>query len=246
LKVSPKQASVLVDTRREDLAPRLPVRGTAAPDEIGIVEEGTPYGARLGDGLATGIYLDQRGNRRRLRAMAAGKRVLNLFAYTCAFSVAAAKGGARATVNVDASHAALERGRANFARAGIVLEGHSFYAEDALGWMARAKAKRERFEVILLDPPSFSTTKQTKFSAESDYVGVAAQAIALLAPGGVLLACANHRGIFRAKFRRFLHEAARAAGREVVQLKDLPDPSDFPPPSGGESHLKSALMTVAG
>jgi 23S rRNA (cytosine1962-C5)-methyltransferase len=245
LKVRPRQANVLVDTRREDLAPRAPVRGTAAPDEIEILEEGIPYGARLGDGLATGIYLDQRGNRKRLREMAAGRRVANLFAYTCAFSVAAARGGAAITVSVDASVAALDRGQANFARAGLPLGPHAFVADDAFAWLARAKAKRERYDLIVLDPPSFSTTKHTTFTVESGYVDLAAQALELLAPGGALLACSNHRKMVRAKFRRYLHEAARAAGRTVAQLKDLPDPADFPPALGAEPHLKSALLTVS-
>ena len=244
VKLRPKQANVLVDTRREELAPRAPVRGGPAPDELVVLEEGVPYGVRLGDGLATGIYLDQRGNRRRVREMAQGKRVANLFAYTCAFSVVAAKGGARSTVSVDASVAALERGRSNFALAGLALEGHEFLAEDARTWMARAKARRERFELVILDPPSFSTTKRAVFTVEGDYVEVAAAAIALLSPGGTLLACSNHRKMPRAKFRRYLHEAARAAGRDVAQLKDLPDPLDFPAAPGRESYLKSALLTV--
>ncbi len=245
LKRRPKQASTLVDTRREDLAPRAPVRGTPAPDEIAIWEEGIAYGARLGDGLATGIYLDQRANRRRVRELAAGKRVANLFAYTCAFSVAAAAGGAASSVSVDASVVALERGQENFARAGVAGDGHTFVAEDVFAWMARAKARSERYDLIVLDPPSFSTTKHSTFAVEGGYVDVAAQAIALLAPGGALLACANHRKMVRAKFRRYLHEAARAAGREAAQLKDLPDPSDFPPPAGQECHLKSALLTLS-
>jgi 23S rRNA (cytosine1962-C5)-methyltransferase len=245
LKRRPKQANVLVDTRREDLAPCAPVRGTAAEDEIGILEEGIPYGARLGDGLATGIYLDQRANRRRLREMAAGKRVANLFAYTCAFSVAAAKGGAVTTTSVDASAVALGRGQANFTRAGVPLAGHAFVADDVFAWLARAKARSERYDIMVLDPPSFSTTKQTTFTAVGGYVDLAAQALLLLAPGGVLLACANHRKMVRAKFRRYLHEAAHAAGRKVAQLKDLADPADFPAAVGSESHLKSALLTLA-
>jgi len=88
------------------------LRGSAAPDELEIFEEGIPYLVRLGDGLSTGIFLDQRANRRRLRHAAKGKLVLNLFSYTCGFSVAAAVGGATKTLSVDASAAALERGRA--------------------------------------------------------------------------------------------------------------------------------------
>ncbi|MDF2696377.1 MAG: ribosomal large subunit pseudouridine synthase, partial [Labilithrix sp.] len=159
LKLRPKQANVLVDTRRDDLAPRLPVRGSAAPEEIVVHEEGVPYGVRLGDGLSTGIFLDQRLNRRAVRESARGASVANLFSYTCAFSVAAALGGARRTVSVDASLAALERGRKGFELAGLALgREHSFVGEDAFTWLAKSAKKDERFDLVILDPPSYSST----------------------------------------------------------------------------------------
>src|SRR5206468_2036207 len=103
---------------------------------------------------------------------------------------------------------------------------------------------KEAFDFIVLDPPSFSTTKKSRWSAASDYPELAAPCLRALAAGGKLLACTNHRGIPRVKLRRFLHEAARAAGRTMTQMKDLPDPSDFPPAPGEEPHLKSVLVTV--
>jgi len=245
LKVRPKQASTLVDTRREDLAPRLPVRGTEAPPELVVLESGIPYGVRLGDGLQTGIFLDQRTNRLRVREASKDRRVCNLFAYTCAFSVAAARGEAKATVSVDAAATALERGRQNFERAGIACgAAHTFVAEDAFAWIERARKKGERFDLVLLDPPSYSSTKKRRFVAKSDYAELAAEAMALVAPGGALFACVNHRGITRARFRKTLYDAARAAGREVVQAKDMPTPLDFPASLGGESHLKAVWMRL--
>jgi 23S rRNA (cytosine1962-C5)-methyltransferase len=112
-------------------------------------------------------------------------------------------------------------------------------------WLERVAVRGEPFDLIVLDPPSFATTKQGRFSADGGYRKLAALALAALAPGGRLLACTNHRGIARMKFRRFLHEAARDSAREVVQMKDLPDPEDFPPEPGREPHLKSVLVTLA-
>ncbi len=244
LKVRPKQANVIVDSRREDLAPSLPVRGAAAPEILEVLEETVPYLVRLGDGLSTGIFLDQRANRRRVRELAAGQSVANLFAYTCAFSVAAAVGGASRTVSVDASAAALERGREGMAHAKVLSADHTFVAEDAFRWLARAATKKERFDLVLLDPPSYSSTKRRRFVASSDYAELAAAALAIVAPGGRLIACSNHRGIGHARFRKFLFEAARTAKVEVTQVKDLPDPSDFPVAPGEESHLKSVLATL--
>jgi 23S rRNA (cytosine1962-C5)-methyltransferase len=245
LKVRPKQASTLVDTRKEDLAPALPVCGKAAPFEIDIVEDGIPYGVRLGDGLQTGIFLDQRSNRRRVREASSGSRICNLFAYTCSFSVAAARGGARRTVSVDAAAAALERGARNFERAGLASgEIHSFVAEDVFAWLAGARRRGEEFDLVILDPPSYSTTKKRRFVAKTDYVELAAEAMGIVARGGALFACVNHHGMSRARFRRILYDAARKARREVVQAKDMPPQSDFPAGLGAEPHLKAVWVRL--
>jgi 23S rRNA (cytosine1962-C5)-methyltransferase len=260
LKLRPKQANVLVDTRRDDLAPALPVRGAPpGSSEIEVLEEGMPCRVRLGDGLSTGIFLDQRPNRRLVREISRGASVLNLFSYTCAFSVAAALGGATRTVSVDASVQALERGRANFAAAGVALgvpavfggekartgpnAAHSFVAEDVFAWLTRAATKSERFDLVIVDPPSYSSTKKRRFVAESDYDDLVAMAARVLAPHGKLLACCNHRGLARAKLRRFVAQGMKAERRELAQLKDLPDAPDFPPPLGREPHMKSVLAT---
>ena len=244
VKVRPKHASVVVDTRRDELAPREAVRGASAPEAFTIHEHGLPFEVRLGDGLSTGIFLDQRENRRRVRELARGARVLNLFAYTGAFTVAAVAGGARASVTVDVSRGALAWAERNLAAVGADPRAHTLVEADALAWLDAAARRPERFDLALLDPPSFATTKRTRFSAESDYRDLATRTLAVLAPGGRLLACTNHRGILRARFRRWLHEAARLAGREAVQVKDLPDPIDYPPEPGREAHLKSVLVTL--
>ncbi len=252
LKLRPKQANVLVDTRRDELAPALPVRGvpTVSP-EVEIREEGVPYGVCLGDGLSTGIFLDQRPNRRLVRQISQGARVLNLFSYTCGFSVAAALGGAARTVSVDASVLALERGRANFAAAGVALGGlgpsaaHTFAAEDVFAWLARAATKAERFDLVIVDPPSYSSTKKRRFVADSDYDDLVSMAAKVLSPNGKLLASCNHRGMTRGKLRRFVAEGMNRERLTLAQLKDLPEAPDFPPPLGRDAHMKSVLATLA-
>ncbi len=243
LKIRPKQANVIVDARNDALAPHLPVRGGAAPEELEIREHGLPYLVRLGDGLSTGIFLDQRENRRRVRKLAAGKRVLNLFAYTCPFTIAAAAGGASRTVSVDAARPAIDRGERGLAHAGIAGD-HELVVDDVFSWLDRAARKKDRFDLVILDPPSYSTVGKSRFSTSSDYKALAAQAMRVVAPGGQLLACSNHRQTVQAKLRRLLHEAARDATRNVSQMKDLPPPADFPAPYGREPHLKSILVRV--
>lgn len=245
LKVRPRHASVIVDPRKDEFAPREAVRGESAPEAFTILEHGLPFEVRLGEGLSTGIFLDQRENRRRVRELARGARALNLFAYTGAFTVAAAAGGARATVTVDVSRAALAWARRNLDAIGADPAAHVVVEADVFPWLKAAARAGERFDLVLLDPPSFATTKKSRFSAESDYADLAALALGVLAPGGRLLACTNHRGISRARLRRRLHDAARGAGSDVAQMKDLPDPLDFPPDPAAEPHLKSVLVTVA-
>jgi len=244
VKIHPKQANTLVDPRVESLAPSAPVWGEPASDPLMVHEAGLAFRVRLGDGLKTGLFLDQRENRRRIRELAREKRVLNLFAYTCGFTVAAAAGGARATVSIDASKGVLAWGRENLEENGLSGSQHAFIDDDVLVWLKLAAKRNERFELIVLDPPSYATTKISRFSAEDDLPDLAARALAVLAPGGRMLACTNHRGIATRKFRKQLHEAGRQARRAILQMKDLPCPLDFPAPLGADPHLKSVLLTV--
>ncbi len=248
LKLRPKQANVVVDTRQEELAPSHAVRGENAPEVFVVREGGVPYEVRLGDGLSTGIFLDQRGGRARVRELSEGKRVLNLFGYHGAFTLAAIAGGAAETVTVDSSGVALERAAANLALVEADPACHPLRRSAAQPWLKRYAKQHpgQLFDLIILDPPGFSKVKGKVFRAASDYPALAAAALRCLAPGGWLLACTNHRGIVRAKFRRQLADGARSAGREVLEMQNLPDPIDFPPAAGQECHLKSILMRVAG
>ena len=243
-KLRPKQANTLVDTRRDEVAPPHALRGVDAPDTFTVTEHGLRYRVRLGDGLSTGIFLDQRENRRRVRAISGGKSVLNLFAYTGPFTVAAAAGGASRTVTVDVSRAALDTARENLAENGLDDPRHVMAVNDVFAWLRGALARRDRFDLVIADPPSYSNARGSRWSSESDWKKLAEDLFALLSPGGALLACSNHKGVPRMRFRRHLHEAARAAKREVTQMKDLPPPEDFPPAPGQEPHLKAVLVTV--
>jgi len=242
-KIRPKQANIVVSTRTADLAPPTAVRGSSAPDPLIIVEEGIPYEVRLGDGLSTGIFLDQRRNRREVRNLAKGSRVLNLFSYTCGFSVAAAVGGAKSTTSVDVSPTVLEWGARNFEHA--QREPGQLVRADVLDWIDKEVKAGKRYELIVLDPPSYSTTKTTRFSAAEDYGKLAQKVMGLLAPGGRLFASTNLRKMRQGTFRKVLRQAAEGARRKVVQLKDALDPTDYPVSIGHEVHLKAAWVTLA-
>ncbi len=175
----------------------------------------------------------------------ASKRMLNLFAYTCSFSVAAAMGGAH-TTSVDLSGRALERGRDNFALNGLDPAAHRFEKDDVIDWLRRARRRQERYGLVVLDPPSFGTrAKRGTFSVEKSYVAVARDALSLLEPGGRLLAVTNHTKTWQSGLRRMLHSAAREAGVELRQLKDFPSGLDCPEGPDGPTPSRSVLATLA-
>jgi 23S rRNA (cytosine1962-C5)-methyltransferase len=241
-KLRPRQASTLVDTRREDVAPPHPVRGEAAPAPMWVRELGVAYAVRLGDGLSTGLFLDQRAARGWVKRELAGRSLLNLFAYHGGFTVAAIAGGARRTVTVDASGVALERAAENLAHHAADRGAHALVKADAAEWLATCN---ERFDVVVLDPPSYSTTKHTTFRAERDYERLAALSIARVARGGHLLASTNLRRMSHEAFRRTLTSAARTVGRTVAKVRALTPPLDHPPPPGEPWHLKRELVELA-
>lgn len=226
------------------LAPTTPLCGEPCPHELVVEEHGMRLAVALDDGLSTGLFVDQRDNRQRVRTFAAGGRVLNLFSYTCSFSVAAALGGATEVVSIDLAGRALERGRRNFELNALPVERHRFFKDDAVKWLARAARRGERFRLIVLDPPSFATVGKGTFSVEKGYGEVAAAALRLLEPGGRLLAVTNHAKTTPAGLRKILQGALARAGRKGTALRAAPSGLDCPDGPDGPWPSKSVWVTV--
>jgi 23S rRNA (cytosine1962-C5)-methyltransferase len=204
------------DLRKQDaaeLAPASPLRGVAAPESLCVRQGELQFSVRLADGLSTGLFLDQRESWQRVREGASGRSLLNLFCYTGAFSVAAASGGASATVSVDLSKRALSRLRENLELNALSGPQHRLLASDVLLWLARAGRAGQRFGWIVLDPPSFGTRKGGVLRAERDYSGMVAGALALLEPRGRLLCVSHQRGFSSGDLRALVREALAASGR---------------------------------
>jgi len=221
-----------------ELAPTAPSAGEAAAAPLPVHEHGLTILADLGDGLSTGLFIDQRDNRQRVRELSAGKQVLNLFSYTCSFSVAAALGGASRVTSVDLSGRALERGKLNFAASGLPVEPHEFVQTDAVRFVRGAVKHGRRFDVIVLDPPSFATVGKATFRFERDIGALMADCLRLLAPEGALFCVTNHKKTNVQAFRRYLHAAAALARREL-KIRDLPSGLDCPPALDGPHPSKS-------
>ena len=240
---------VRADLRKEnagELAPEHPLAGKRAPDEFSIDEHGMKLLIQLHEGLSTGLFVDMRHARKKVRGFAGEyqpARLLNLFSYTCSFSVAAALGGAT-TTSVDLSGRALSVGRMNFELNGLDPAEHRFFKEDALKYLKKAQRRGEEYDLIVLDPPSFATVGRGTFSVAAHYGQVVRDCFALLAPGGRLLCVTNHRKTSEARLVRIVDEVAREAGRGLRSLRALPSAPDCPPHASGPSPSKAVLAQL--
>ncbi|MCH7812553.1 MAG: class I SAM-dependent methyltransferase [Planctomycetes bacterium] len=206
-----------------------PLLGESCPAEILIDENGLRLAVRPYDGFSTGLFLDGRDTRRRVRELAAGGRVLNAFAYTCGFSVAAAIGQAAQTVSVDISAKALEWGRRNFEINHLPLDDHQFIRSEQFEYFNRARRQGRTFDLIVLDPPSFARTKRPKtlFSVVTDLQRLVTEALTVLAPGGSVLLSTNNRTRTVSWLSGQIAEAAAAAKRRFRVVDTPPLPLDF-------------------
>jgi 23S rRNA (cytosine1962-C5)-methyltransferase len=217
--------------------------GEAAPQEarFEICENGLKFLVSLDAGYSTGIFLDQRENRRRLLTMdLRGKSVLNCFAYTCAFSVAAARAGATVT-SLDLSKRYLDWGRDNLRLNGLDPAAHDFIYGDCFDWMRRLAKKGRQFDLVLLDPPTFSTAKKgPAWRAEKDYAKLVAIAEPLIKPRGALFCSTNARGLTPQQFVA----AVRAGAPRVRTVEFATQPFDFRVAPGEKPYLKTLWATL--
>ena len=191
------------------------------------------FGIDFGAGYSVGFFVDQRENRRHVRHIAP-KRLLNCFAYTCSFSVSAAYVGAT-TLNVDLSKKSLARGRENFALNSLPTADHRFIADDVMAVLPRLGRQGEKFDAIILDPPTFSRSSGGKaFQVENDFEKLLVDALDLVERDGhVLLStnCSTLREHALEVMARYCLKAARRAATFHRQPR-LPD---FPPGTGASS-----------
>jgi 23S rRNA G2069 N7-methylase RlmK/C1962 C5-methylase RlmI len=186
-----------------------------------IAEGGLQFKINLTDYLDTGLFLDRRILRSRVRDTAAGKRVLNLFAYTCSFSVYAASGGAAAVDSVDLSNTYLDWGRENFALNGLGRRPEfRFIRADARSFLAGAVRARRHWDLIILDPPTFSNSKMMEgtLDIKRDHGTLLDQCLTLLNPGGTLIFSVNRRGF---KLDRGIRGAASDDITEKLRDEDF-------------------------
>lgn len=199
--------------------------GREPPRPLWVSERGMRLAADLQSGQKTGLFLDHRENRSYIRQIAAGRSVLNLFAYTGAFSIAAALGGAVRVISVDSAAPALAMAAENFKENGIPANLHEAVAADAFEYLANGEQK---FDLVISDPPSFATSQAQRFTALRAYTRLHALCIARVALGGWFAAASCTAQVSPEAFRQTLAEAAARARVRLQLVHDAGHALDHP------------------
>jgi 23S rRNA (cytosine1962-C5)-methyltransferase len=168
--------------------------------------------------------------------------VLNLFAYTCSFGVCATLGGAARTLNLDLSKPYLEWGKVNYQLNHLPIDERDFIFGDAFDWLRRFARRETRFDVVIVDPPSFSSTP---FSVTRDYARLIGAAARTVAPAGILLAATNHASTSDERFESWLQAGLESADRHGRLVQRWHEPAvDFPVPAGHQPYLKVRALVL--
>ena len=223
-----------IPTKSEHREPPVLVVGNPGESLQTVVTEWClRFGIDFGTGYSPGLFLDQRENRRYVRHIAP-KRLLNCFAYTCSFSVYAASNGG-STVNVDLSKKYLSRGRENFALNNLSTIGHRFITDDVRSVLPRLARRGEKFDTIILDPPTFSRSPEGKaFQVKQDFERLLISALAVAARDAHVLISTNCSALGVRALEVMARYCLKATRRAAVFHRPLPLP-DFPPRTGASS-----------
>ncbi|MCM1992258.1 class I SAM-dependent rRNA methyltransferase [Oceanirhabdus seepicola] len=204
------------------------VLGERGQFPIIVKENGVNFAIYLNEGAMVGVFLDQRNVRKTIRnKYSKGKTVLNTFSYTGAFSVYAALGGAKKTTSVDLANRSLAKTIEQFSINGIDYEAHDIVVEDVFNYFKYALKKELKFDMVILDPPSYAKSKKFKFSAANDYKNLLKEAIAITEDNGVIVASTNCSSFNMTKFKGFIDTAFKEIHGKYKILEEFALPSDF-------------------
>ncbi|MFD2682148.1 class I SAM-dependent rRNA methyltransferase [Bacillus seohaeanensis] len=204
------------------------VAGKKAEFPLLVKENGVQFAIYLNEGAMVGVFLDQREVRKLIRdKYANGKRVLNTFSYTGAFSVFAASGGASHTTSVDLANRSLSKTIENFSINGIDYEAQDIIVEDVFNYFKFARKKELKFDMVVLDPPSFARSKKHTFSAAKDYKDLLKDTIAITEDNGVIVASTNCSTFDMKKFKGFIDTAFKESNGRYKLMEEFSLPEDF-------------------
>ncbi len=202
--------------------------GAPPPVSVEIIEHGARFAVDVVRGQKTGFFLDQRENRRLVRDCAAGLSVLNLFCYTGGFSVQAARGGAERVVSVDVAAEAVAAARDNFALNGLDPARHGFEAADCFDFLEGARARGERFGMVIVDPPSFAPSERSRDAALKAYRKLNALALSVVEDEGLFVSASCSSHVTQDAFLEMLRDASTEVRRPLRVLEVRGQPGDHP------------------
>ncbi|OZU87393.1 RlmI/RlmK family 23S rRNA methyltransferase [Virgibacillus indicus] len=204
------------------------LKGERGEFPIIVKENGVNYAVYLNDGAMVGVFLDQRDVRKVIRdKYAKDKNVLNTFSYTGAFSVAAALGGAMKTTSVDLAKRSKAKTIEQFSVNGIDFEQQDIIVMDVFDYFNYAKRKNLKFDLVILDPPSFARSKKRTFSTAKDYPSLIKDTIEITEKNGVIIASTNNATFGMKKFKGFIREAFSDMNVKYKILEEFSLPADF-------------------
>ena len=204
------------------------VMGTSGEFPIIVLENGMSYAVHLNDGAMTGIFLDQRDVRLAIRERYADHRnMLNTFSYTGAFSVAAALGGAIKTTSVDVAKRSLAKTIEQFSVNEIDYETQDIKVMDVFNYFKYAQRHQLKYDLIVLDPPSFARTKERTFSTAKDYPKLLIDTIAITEKNGIIVASTNNASFGMKKFKSFIDQAFKETRTRYKIVEEYSLPKDF-------------------
>ncbi|GLV62574.1 methyltransferase [Bacillus mycoides] len=193
-----------------------------------VKENGVNFAVYLNDGAMVGVFLDQRNVRKQIRdKYAQGRTVLNMFSYTGAFSVFAALGGASKTTSVDLANRSLSKTIEQFSVNEIDYEAQDIIVEDVFLYFKYAAKKKMKFDMVVLDPPSFARSKKYTFSAAKDYKNLLKETIAITENNGIIVASTNCSAFDMKKFKGFIDTAFKEMNGKYKILEEHSLPEDF-------------------
>jgi 23S rRNA (cytosine1962-C5)-methyltransferase len=205
--------------------------GRLPPRDLTVEENGLLFYANLAAGQKTGLYCDQRENRRTLAPWCQDRTVLDCFCYTGAFSLYAVRAGATSITACDAAAGAVEAARRNFELNDFDPSPYTFVAGDCFELLERFGAEGRLFDVVILDPPSFARDRASRHAAERAYVRLNQRALQCVRPGGLLASASCTSQVSPQAFRDALAEAARRASRRLLIVHDAGQAADHPVPA---------------
>ncbi len=212
----------------EGMPSRTGIAAGVLPARIILLEDGLRYDIDVIAGQKTGFFLDQRQNRHRIRAVAAGRDVLDCFCYTGGFTVAALAGGARSVLAIDSSADALTRARQNVAQNGIDDARCEWRDADVFAELRKIRDGAKSFDMIVLDPPKFAPTARHIDKAARAYKDINLLALKLLRPGGLLATFSCSGGVTADLFQKIVAGAALDAGADAAIIGRFSASADHP------------------